>query len=227
MLDPYKLHIFVTAARRGTFSAAAEELLLTQSAISQHVKDLERQLGVPLFTRSRSGVKLTAAGEHLHQKAQVILNEMVMAEREIAEVANIQPTSISIGATPTLGMYVLPYWIQRFREHFPHVMAVMRTGTTTELLTQLQARQLDLVFIEGENAAQTTSGLHVLLLETYALAVIVGRKHPWWSLSTIELNMLDGQHFATRQRGSQTRLDRSLICAISGQPNSMCRVRQP
>ena len=63
MLDLYKLHIFTLVAREGSFSAAAQRLLMTQSGVSQHIQDLEHALGTALFVRGRRGVALTPAGE--------------------------------------------------------------------------------------------------------------------------------------------------------------------
>lgn len=83
MLNLYKLEIFATVVQTGSFSAAAERLLMTQPAVSQHIQDLEASLGARLFQRGRRGVTLTPAGETLHSYTQEILRLLAEAENAV------------------------------------------------------------------------------------------------------------------------------------------------
>ena len=114
MLDLHKLDIFATVARTGSFSAAAEQLLLSQPAVSQHVHDLEASLGTRLFARGRRGVTLTPAGVQLHDYTQAIFRLVAEAESAVTDVANLAAGQLAIGATPGVSVYLLPEPIQEF-----------------------------------------------------------------------------------------------------------------
>ncbi len=108
MLDLHKLNIFAAVARTGSFSAAAEQLLLSQPAVSQHVHDLEAGLGTRLFERGRRGVMLTPAGAQLYDYAQAIFRLVAEAESAVTDVANLAAGQLAVGATPGVSVYLLP-----------------------------------------------------------------------------------------------------------------------
>src|SRR5690606_38421729 len=105
MIDFYKLRVFAVVAREGSFSAAAERLYVTQSAVSQHIKDLETGLGRPLFLRNRRGVTLTAHGEVLQRYARDIFALVAQAEAALTDVAELREGRVSIGVTPGVSVY--------------------------------------------------------------------------------------------------------------------------
>ena len=96
MLNLYKLEIFAIAAQTGSFSAAAERLLMTQPAVSQHIQDLEASLGAKLFARGRRGVTLTPAGETLHRYTQEILRLLAEAENAVTDVQNLASGQVRV-----------------------------------------------------------------------------------------------------------------------------------
>ena len=114
MLDLHKLEIFLRVVREGSFSRAAESLLMTQPAVSQHIQDLEAQLGTQLFVRERRGVSLTTEGETLHGYATRILQLMAEAENAVTDVTQLAGGSVSVAATPGISVYLLPEWVQAF-----------------------------------------------------------------------------------------------------------------
>ncbi len=107
MLNLHKLEIFATVVRVGSFSAAAEQLLMTQPAVSQHIQDLEASLGTRLFERGRRGVTLTAAGEKLHDYTRTILQLVSEAENAVTDVEHLTSGEIVVGATPGVSVYLL------------------------------------------------------------------------------------------------------------------------
>ncbi len=205
MLDLHKLRVFVQVARAGSFSAAAEQLYMTQPAVSQHMQELERALGVRLFQRGRRGVALTAEGRVLNDYAQRILGLVAEAERALLNVANLTGGQLNIGATPGVSTYLLPGWIHDFQQHYPQLIVTAQTATTPGIAAQLAARQLDLGFIEGDLDAAEATQLATEVLCDVPQFIIVGPKHPLWARGAVALRELDEQAFVTRQPGSQSR----------------------
>jgi DNA-binding transcriptional LysR family regulator len=203
MLSLYKLEIFNAVATEGSFSRAAERLLLSQPAVSQHVRDLEASLGRELFRRGNRGVTLTDAGELLLETTRSILRLVAEVETSIAGLDGRVYGPVAIGATPGAGVYLLPGWIQSFRKRFPAVMPLLRTATTAVIAAEVSGGRLDLGVIEGELASEPP--LRVQPLREIELRLVVGENHPLWELAEAPITALDGQAFIARPPGSHTR----------------------
>lgn len=206
MLNLYKLEIFAAVAQAGTFSAAAERLLMTQPAVSQHVHDLEASLGARLLRRGSRGVTLTSEGETLYRHAREIFRLVAEAQNAVTDVRNLSAGQINLGATPGVGIYLLPEWIQEFRSLYANLTVGLQTGVTSQILADLRAGRVDLGFIEGELDSGGEAWLGVLNLSDYEQMVIIGPKHPWRQRTEVAIDELDSQTFIMRQRGSQTRI---------------------
>jgi len=206
MLDLHKLDIFLHVTRAGSFNRAAEGLLMSQSAVSQHIQDLEAGLGATLFERGRRGVEMTQAGQALHEYALRIFQLIAEAENAVTDVSKLPGGQITIGATPGVGVYLLPDTIQRFRQQFPKLAVILQTGITSQIVTDLHTDRLDFGFVEGELDEASDQRLSIKVLEKVEQFVVVGRKHPWWSRDQIAIEELNGQSFIMRQAGSHTRI---------------------
>lgn len=206
MLDLYKLHIFTLVAQQGSFSGAAARLLMTQSGVSQHMQELEHQLGVQLFQRGRRGVTLTASGEKLHGYAQTLLRLAAEAENAVADVGNLAAGQVTIGATPGISVYLLPDWASGFRTRFPHLTVSLQTGVTENILGLLHTRRIDLGFVEGELDDGAAAQVSVAVLEEVEQQVAVGRQHPLWGRQSVSLGELSEYTFILRQPKSQSRV---------------------
>lgn len=206
MFDLYKLQIFVQVAQAGSFSGAAERLLMSQPAVSQHMKELEAMLGVQLFRRGRRGVTLTAEGRTLLDYAQRIFALAAEAESAVLNVVNLAGGQLNIGATPGVSAYLLPDWIRDFHERYPQVVITAHTATTPAIAEQLAARLLDLGFVEGDLEGPDAARLEAEVLCEVPQYVLVGPKHPFWVCESVTLRELGGQAFVMRQAGSQSRL---------------------
>lgn len=202
MLSLYKLEVFLAVVQEGKISRAAERLFLTQAAVSQHIHDLEANLGVALFSRHSNGVSLTSAGETLLGYAQNIVWTIAAAENALTEVKNLKDGKLGIGLTPTAASLLLPNWLGDFREQYPAIKVSAQTNITPLLEQALLEKQIDLAFVEGE--IQHASRLHVVeLLETQIL-VAVGAAHPWAARDSISIRELAAEPYLSRQGGSHT-----------------------
>ena len=206
MLDLYKLEIFLLAAEKRSITATAEQLNMTQSGVSQHIKDLEGALGVRLFSRGRRGIELTDAGLLLQEHAAAILRMVAEAEHAVGDLRTQRHTHLVLGATPGISTYLLPEWIASFSEAYPNIRCDLLTLTTPEILHALDDRTIALGLIEGELHESAYQKYDVRVLREIEHYAVVSKLHPWWSkpeLSTAELN---GCAMVTRQPKSQTHI---------------------
>jgi len=206
MLDLYKLDIFLQVVRAGSFNRAAEGLLMSQSAVSQHIHDLENGLGTKLFERGRRGVSLTKAGSTFYDYALRVFALITEAENAVTDVRKLASGQLVIGATPGVGTYLLPDSILGFRQEFPNISVVLQTGVTSQIVTDLRLGRLRLGFIEGELAEGDEPDLHIHLLEVVEQLVVVGPNHPWWKRPSLQMAELQSQSFIMRQAGSLSRV---------------------
>lgn len=206
MLNFHKLDVFLRVAQMGSFSRAAEGLLMTQSAVSHHIRDLERQLGTSLFERNSRGVTLTKAGETLQDYVLKIVALVAEAELAVTRVENLESGEVRIGATPGVSVYLLPDCIFTFRQAYPNLSVIMQTGTSQEMIALLRSIQIDVALIEGELEGESYADLKIQTLHRIEQKVIIGRGHSWWDRKNIELAELDNQEFVMRQPNSQTRI---------------------
>src|SRR3974377_1896078 len=118
-LNLHLLRLFAAVVEQGSFSRAAQPLFISQPAVSKSVQELERQVGTALLDRSRRRVTLTAAGATLYRDAQQIFVTEKAAEVERAPPRGIAQGRLAIGATPTIGVYLLPSWLATFGRQYP------------------------------------------------------------------------------------------------------------
>jgi DNA-binding transcriptional LysR family regulator len=121
MLDVRRLRVLQEVIGRGSFSAAAESLHLSQSAVSQQIAVLEREAGIPLLERTSAGPKLTAAGEALMEHSDAVICRLEEAERELAEIAGLEGGRLRLASFPTASATLMTRALSEFRKRFPKV----------------------------------------------------------------------------------------------------------
>lgn len=140
-LEYYKVFYFV--AKKGSFTIAAKELSVSQSAVSQSVKQLEDILKTSLFQRTTKGVRLTKEGEVLFQAVEKGYEQIVAGEKRLAQMLNMELGEIRIGASDmTLRFYLLPF-LEEFHERFPNIKVTVTNGPTPETLRLLKEGKID------------------------------------------------------------------------------------
>lgn len=145
-LDLYR--VFYTVAKSGSLTKAAEELYISQPAVSRSIKQLELQLGVPLFTRTHRGMKLSAQGGRLiFAEVERALNLLSDAENKLSEVTNTATGTLRIGASDTIFEYFLADKIVEFHEKFPAVKIDLKADFTPETMQKLKADECDVAFV--------------------------------------------------------------------------------
>lgn len=144
-LEQYK--VFYAVATSGSFSEAAKNLFITQSAVSQHIRSLENELGVMLFARGRKGAKLTSHGELLLQYAKRALEEIEMAENLFNKMKSLDEGSLRIGAGDTITRHFLLDKLERFHETYPAIKIEIVNRVTDETLAKLSTGKVDVAFV--------------------------------------------------------------------------------
>jgi DNA-binding transcriptional LysR family regulator len=127
MLNLHHLSIFHAVAEAQSVSGGAERLMISQPAVSKQIRLMERSLKTRLFDRHAKGVTLTPAGMLLAEQARRIFDLIAQAERDLEDLSNLKRGRLSVGAGPTVGVYLLPRAMVRFRREHPEIL--LRTET--------------------------------------------------------------------------------------------------
>lgn len=210
-MDLQQLRVFRAAALQKGFTRASEELHLSQSTVSQHIKHLEDELGCPLFIRVGRRVVLNSAGKVLLEFAEYILRELKNAEMAVRELGSLKRGIIRLGTGATTLTYRLPTVLAEYHKRFSGIELVVVTGTTEFLLREVKAQRLDLS-IAMEPVSD--SDLQVEPVGGEELVIALHRDHPasrkpalspadlatmtfiLYEQRTAMQNLIDG-HFAT------------------------------
>src|ERR687895_8396 len=128
MLDVRRMRVLREVAARRSFSAAAEALSFTQSAVSQHVAALEREAGTTLVARGPRGIKLTDAGRALVEHTDAILARLGDAEQELAAIAGLKGGRLRLGSFPSAGATLVPHAVAAFSARHPEVELALMEG---------------------------------------------------------------------------------------------------
>ena len=202
MIDLTKLQAFLYAAESLSFSEAAKQLHLSQPTISHHIKSLEQELGVELFARSGSGLKLTDAGRLLMSQAGKLLREANAVEQMMDSLQEKIAGQITIACSTTTGKYVLPQVAARFHQQHPGVKISILACTQENVVPRLMKEEADLGVVSydvcgGEVECQEFFQDHIIL--------IVPADHPWAARQHIEPSELLKIPFIIREPTSGTR----------------------
>lgn len=144
-LDRYR--IFCSVVQYGSFSAAAEALYLTQSAVSQNIRTLEESLSTTLFVRNRSGVTLTPAGKVLYEYASHAMSLLSSVEKRFAAIASLEEGELLLGASDTLCRHYLMPVLEEFHTRHEGIKLNITNGVTTETIRDLKNGKIEVAFI--------------------------------------------------------------------------------
>jgi DNA-binding transcriptional LysR family regulator len=147
MLNVNRLRVLREIAARGSFSAAADALSYTQSAVSQQIAALEAETGTTLIERRPRGLQLTAAGQALVRHADGILARLDAAEAELAAIAGLRGGRLRMASFPTAGATLMPLAIATFRAEYPDVELTLAEGEPEEIAPRLRAGEFDLALL--------------------------------------------------------------------------------
>ena len=148
-LDLYKTFYYV--AKNNNITQAANELMISQPAVSKAIKTLERDLDTPLFNRNKDGVSLNTAGELLYNKIKKAMELIISAEEDLDSLNNLEQGTINIGAGNTIMQRFLMPYIKEFHNRYPNINVIVHTVVTDELIKRAQVGLVDIVFTHLPN----------------------------------------------------------------------------
>jgi LysR family transcriptional regulator, low CO2-responsive transcriptional regulator len=175
-LDSRQLRAFCTLARTGSFTQAARELHLSQSAVSHSMKALEREVGCRILDKLGKKAVLTQAGEQLLAHAERILAEMASARAELGRLGKWGQSRLRLGASTTACQHILPAVLREFKESFANCAITIEPGDTPEMIDALRTHKIDLA-LNLEPAPGEQLGFRPMF--TDELYFIMSPQHPW------------------------------------------------
>ena len=177
-LDSRQLLAFSALARRGSFTLAAKDLFLTQSAVSHAIKSLEDDVGCRLLDRVGRRVLLTQAGEQFLRHTEKILREMEAARTGLETLTKWGHGRLRVGASTTACQHILPTVLREFRQSYPKCVIRIEPGDHSQQLELLRAGHIDLALIIEPQASSLSEFVFVPLFQD-ELRFLVSPLHPW------------------------------------------------
>ena len=193
---------FVTLAEVKNFTKTAETLRMSQPSVSLHIKNLESELQTKLFLRSPKFLTITPTGEILFERAKQIITLYQQTKQDILEHQNTIRGELKIGASFTIGEYILPLLLLDLQQEYPELELHVVIGNTEEIVHAVRLYEVDIGLIEGQTNEKDLS-VHPFMQDE--LFVISSNKHPLASKRDISIKDLQNQDWVTREVGSGTR----------------------
>jgi len=228
MISSDRLEVLLAAARAGSFAGAAKALFLTPSAVSQQVAALERDVGVTLFERGRSGVQLTIAGQILHRHAEIVLDQLADASAEIDSLVSGEAGRVVLGSFPTATARFVAAAVALFGSQHSGVEVRLVDGEPADSVQRLKNRELDLALVfdlpswpayrtyEGRDVAAPTD-IEYLDLCVDPFLVMLPRDHPLAAKQELEIADLRGERITGSSNGcAPWGEDLRRLCAEAG-----------
>lgn len=214
-LNLHQLRVFQAVARHLNFSRAAEELAISQPAVTGHVKQLEGILGLRLFDKIGRRVYLTEAGQHLYDYTQRVFALLGEAAQVMAELRGMSRGSLRVAADTTAGVYVVPAFLGAFHRAHPQVRIALDVTNRAQVAQRVLLNQVDLA-VMGQ--VPPDDGLAAEPFLANELVVIAAPGHRLAGRRGIPVQELAGETFIMREPGSGTRATAERVLAAAGVP---------
>lgn len=199
-----QLRIFLAVVEHQHFTRAAEELYITQPAVSAAIQSLEKEYSVKLFNRVGRRIEITEAGRMLSIEARKILDQVEVTKRGLREFNNLQRGELRIGASLTVGNYWLPEKISQFKSAYPGIVVECTLANAEEICDGTASGLFDLGLVTGTIKPSRQDSLEPQEVGHDRLQIIVGRCHPWYDCPQITIDELRQTSWVMRESGSGT-----------------------
>jgi DNA-binding transcriptional LysR family regulator len=195
--------VFLAVAREKSFSLAAKKIHLSQPTLSEHMAELEAELGTDLFVRHGRTVALTEAGRVFQPYATQVVNAAEGGRQAVLDLGGLGRGALLVGASTTPGIYVLPSIIARFRARYPGIDLKLSIANSRTIEERVRARELDLGVVGGHVLGAGEHCVAAGLVDEIVLIVAPG--HPWAKQREIRVEKLGDEPLLMREEGSATR----------------------
>lgn len=195
-------YYFYEVARHGSFTRAARELLVSQSALSTQIKSLEQEMGGPLFDRRKGGVDLTESGEMAYGTAERVFQEVDQLLADLRASERQFTGVVTIGTVNSIGIYVLPEVFSQFRERFPDIRLKVDFQEGERVIDRLLQGRVDFAIVPWNRRYGELDGTR---LTTNKMFLVAPPGHPLLELETLAPRELEAYPFVGYQEGMVTR----------------------
>ncbi|MDM1551234.1 MULTISPECIES: LysR family transcriptional regulator [Empedobacter] len=197
----FRLKVFDTVAKRLNFTKAANELNITQPAVTKHIKEIELNLNIKLFERNGTKIKLTKAGEILLKYTEEIFSVYQKMEFEIGQLQEKQKGTLRLGASTTIAQYVLPPILAEFRKRFPEIQLSLVIQNSEKIEDLLADHKIDVGLIEAQIKNRT---FHYFPFMKDEIVLVSRQNHSISTKNNIKLDDLKNIPLVFREPGSGT-----------------------
>jgi len=211
----HQLTVFRAVAQHLSYTRTAQELYLSQPAVTQQIRALELMLGLRLFARKGRGIVLTPAGQELLRHVEQLLTLLAETEPVVHEIHTLQRGSVVVGASSSSGTYVVPALLGAFHTHYPGIRITLSIANRRTIEERLLTHQVDLVVM---SLVEQRDRFIVEMLMPYELVVVASSSHHLLGRPALALPDLQEETFLLREKESGTRLDLEQHFAWMGIP---------
>jgi len=212
-MNLHQLELFVAVADHGSFTRAAEALHISQPSVSARIRDLEKSLGQPLFEQVGRRIYLTDAGQELTEHAEAIILRVAEARRALDEIEGLHRGALRVVATTTVGSYILPRVMGRFRRVYPGISLALDVTNWSRAVELLRHHRMDLAVLGP------TDEMEDMVVQDFVkneLVVAAAPTHPLAGRRDIPFAELATYPLLVREHGSGTRSDTERLFADHG-----------
>ncbi len=200
-LEYYKVFYYVATA--GSLTLAAEQLSISQPAVSQSIKQLENHLGTSLFKRASKGVKLSPEGELLFAYVSKGYEQIELGEQKLQQMLNLDLGEVRIGASDmTLQFYLLPF-LEQFHEKYPHIKVIVTNAPTPETLANLQNGQIDFGIVS--TPFENKPGIKSIRVREIEDIYVAGRRFIQYKNRMLDLQSLESLPIISLEKNTSSR----------------------
>jgi len=201
-LNIESLRIFCRVVEEGSITKAARLSYISQPAVTRQIHQLEEKYGTLLFEREDGKLRLSEAGAALYPFAKEMDDLVRRSFEEVGKITGAQETVLHVGASLTIGEYLLHRLTGSFRKRFPDIKFIVTIGNTPSILAKLESNDIDLALVEGAASGDE------FIIEKFAedeLILVVYPEHPWSATGEIGIHEIGGENLIWRESESGTR----------------------
>ncbi len=197
-----QLEAFYLVVKRGSYTKAAEELNVTQPAVTMQVKFLEKSLNLKLIEQLRKRVQLSEAGELLYQYAGKIFDLVGEANEKMKDFKKLMRGTLKIGTTKNYARYIMPSLLSEFQRRFPRIKVILDEGNSEDMAKSVLEQKNELALISQLNLDRKIKSI---FFSTVEFVLVASPEHRFSQRNSISLRELNGEPVILREKGSGSR----------------------
>lgn len=196
------LKVFKTVCESKSMTAAGKKLYMSQPAVSQTITKLEKEVGIKLFERIKNRLELTYGGKVLYKYSKKIIRLTAESEDMLHQIANLKAGKLRIGASMTIGTYILPDIINDFKKEYQELKMPLYINNTDNIVDNILNNDLDIAFVEGPFKEKEIKSE---IFRKDELVVVSSPDYFSKKVGDLSLGDIAGENFILREKGSGTR----------------------